>query len=248
MCTLVLLRRPGHDWPLLLAGNRDEMADRPWLPPGRHWPLAPDVIAGQDLVGEGSWLGLNEHGVTACLLNRTGSLGPAPGKRTRGVLVLLALDYADAADAALALERLNPRAYRPFNLVIADNRDALWLRADGRGLQSQPIPEGLSMLTAGELNDLGDPRIGAFLPRFRSTAVPEPALGDWRCWQALLGERASPQSGDPESGLTFQTDSGFCTGSSALIALPGMHRSGVKPCFLFAAGPPDRTAFFPLLL
>ena len=34
MCTLVILRRPGHDWPLILAANRDEMLDRPWqLPP-----------------------------------------------------------------------------------------------------------------------------------------------------------------------------------------------------------------------
>ena len=29
MCTLVILRRPGHRWPLIIAANRDEMADRP---------------------------------------------------------------------------------------------------------------------------------------------------------------------------------------------------------------------------
>ncbi|MEJ0068804.1 MAG: hypothetical protein WDO24_08845 [Pseudomonadota bacterium] len=38
MCTVVLLVRPGHDWPLLLGANRDEMADRHWDPPARHWP------------------------------------------------------------------------------------------------------------------------------------------------------------------------------------------------------------------
>ena len=32
MCTLIWLLRPDHDWPLLLATNRDEMIDRPWLP------------------------------------------------------------------------------------------------------------------------------------------------------------------------------------------------------------------------
>ena len=41
MCTVVILRRPGHDWPLLLAGNRDEMKGRPWKPPARHWPDRP---------------------------------------------------------------------------------------------------------------------------------------------------------------------------------------------------------------
>ena len=42
MCTLVILRRPGHAWPLILGANRDEMKDRPWSPPGRHWPDRPD--------------------------------------------------------------------------------------------------------------------------------------------------------------------------------------------------------------
>ena len=46
MCTVVILRRPGHPWPLVFAANRDEMLDRPWRPPGRHWPERPEVVAG----------------------------------------------------------------------------------------------------------------------------------------------------------------------------------------------------------
>ena len=61
MCTIVLLRRPGHPWPVVLAANRDEMRDRPWRAPGRHWSDRPQVIAGLDLTGGGSWLGLNER-------------------------------------------------------------------------------------------------------------------------------------------------------------------------------------------
>ncbi len=48
MCTVVILRRPEHDWPLLIAANRDEMLARSWLPPARHWPDRPDVVAGFD--------------------------------------------------------------------------------------------------------------------------------------------------------------------------------------------------------
>jgi len=100
MCTLVILRRPAHEWPLILAANRDEMAGRPWKPPGRHWPDRPEVVGGIDLESGGSWLARNDHGVVAAVLNRVGSLGPAPGKRTRGELVLDALDHADAGAAA----------------------------------------------------------------------------------------------------------------------------------------------------
>jgi hypothetical protein len=131
MCTVVLLRRPQTPWPLLLAANRDELRSRPWRPPARHWPDRPDVVAGLDVLAGGSWLGINEDGVVAAVLNRVGSLGPATGKRSRGELVLEALDHADAAAAAKALADLDPDAYRPFNLVIADAQDAFWLRHIG---------------------------------------------------------------------------------------------------------------------
>src|SRR6202521_5133262 len=134
MCTLVVLRRPGQPWPLVLGANRDEMVTRPWQKPGRHWPDRPDVVAGLDELARGSWLGLNEHGVVAGILNRFGTLGPAPGQRSRGELVLEALDHADARDAAEALGHIDPRAYRPFNMIVAGESDAFWIRhADAGG-------------------------------------------------------------------------------------------------------------------
>jgi hypothetical protein len=126
---------------LVLAANRDELASRPARPPGRHWPDRAEVVAGLDVQAGGSWLGINDYGVVAGVLNRTGTLGPEAGKRSRGELVLEALDHADAAAAAQALSDLDPHAYRPFNLVIADNRDAFWLRHAG------PLP-GFAFRTA----------------------------------------------------------------------------------------------------
>jgi Transport and Golgi organisation 2 len=141
MCTVVLLRRPQASWPLLLAANRDELQSRPWRPPARHWPDRPEVVAGLDVQAGGSWLGVNDDGVVAAVLNRVGSLGPAAGKRSRGELVLEALDHADAAAAATALIDLDPDSYRPFNLLIADARDAFWLRHAG-GLPSFGYRDG----------------------------------------------------------------------------------------------------------
>src|ERR1700760_2569124 len=153
MCTLVILRRPDHRGPVLIGANRDEMIDRPWEPPGRHWPDRPEVVAGLDRLAGGSWLGFNDWGVAAAVLNRHGSLGPAPGQRSRGELVLEALDHPDAVAAAEALAHLDPAASRTFNLIIADNRDAFWLRhADGQNIDAWPIPEGLSLIDSGELN------------------------------------------------------------------------------------------------
>src|SRR6185295_10992010 len=163
MCTVVILRRPGHEWPIIIAANRDEMANRPWLPPARHWPDRADVTAGIDQLAGGTWLGINDLGVVAGILNRRNSLGHDPKLRSRGELVLEALDHADATDAAAALRDLDGRSYRSFNMVVADNRDAYWIKSLGsenKGkVTAEPLPEGLSMLTSFDLNDPASPRM-----------------------------------------------------------------------------------------
>ncbi len=251
MCTLVVLRRPEHDWPLLLAANRDEMIGRPWRPPGRHWPDRPEIVAGFDELAQGSWLGLNDHGVVAGILNRFGTLGPAPGQRSRGELVLEALDHADAGEAARALAQIDPRAYRPFNLIVADNRDAYWLRhADGDGppkVTARRLGAGLAMIAASDLDERETPRLRRYRPRFAAAPAPDPGGGDWAAWEALLADdESNPQDG-PAGAMRFATERGFATVSSALIALPSAARSAVPPVFRFRAWQPAPTPWHDVL-
>jgi uncharacterized protein with NRDE domain len=252
MCSVVILRRPGHVWPLLLAGNRDELRGRPSRPPARHWPDRPEVVAGLDLEADGSWLGVNDHGVVATVLNRTGTLGPAPGRRSRGELVLEALDHAEASAAAGALADLHPDAYRPFNLIVADPKDCYWLRHGGDGeIRVHPVPPGLHMLTAAELDDPAEPRIARFLPAFRAATVPEPAPdgGDWQAWTALLGQRADDTAGPAERRAAMNLDgiavagADYGTVASSLVAIPAYPGFDALPLFLHADGPPDRVAY-----
>ncbi len=257
MCSVIILRRPDAAWPLVLGANRDEMADRPWLPPARHWADRPNVVAGLDELGGGSWLGLNDEGLVAAILNRPGTLGPEEGKRSRGELVLEALDHADAADAALALAQLDTRAYRPFNLLIADNRDAYVLMHRGDGAshgprhrpETQPVPAGVHMLTAFDLDDTADPRTALYLPLFRHAPAPDPGTGSrdtmWGGWPELLGSRIW-DGASARGAMDFRLPNGFGTSSSALIALPAVERPDLDPIWHFAPGPPHETAWNPL--
>ena len=242
MCTVVTLRRPEADWPLILGANRDEMVERPWDAPARHWPDRPDVVAGRDCLAGGSWLGVNDTGVIAAILNRHGTLGPAAGFRSRGELVLEALDHADAAAAARALRQLDPRAYRPFNMVVADNRDGFWLRhADPTGtlaIAVTPIPSGLSMLTAGDLDDPESARIRRYRPRFATAAAPDPDRGDFTAWQALIDDADFQPDAGPSSAMRVLTPAGFGTVSSGLIALPRPGKSASPWRFRFARRSP----------
>ncbi len=252
MCTLVLLLRPGHRWPVILGANRDEMRDRPWRAPGRHWPDRPEVVAGLDLLGGGSWLGLNrETGLVAAILNRRGSLGPQPGKRSRGELVLRALDAGSASAAAADLATIAPADYRSFNLAVADREAAVWLRHLGpeaaRGPEAYPLPPGLTLLTAGDRNDLSSPRIRRHLPRLEAAQAPDPGTGDWAAWQEILADRGDPGGPDPMAAMNLGLPSGFGTVSSSLIALgPDAASQGPDLQWLFAAGRPDEASYMPI--
>lgn len=250
MCTVIVLVRPGHAWPLLLAANRDEMGNRPWDAPARHWPDRAETIAGRDRLAGGSWLGLNDHGVVACVLNRRGTLGPDPTKRTRGELVLEALDHADAVAAAQALADLAPESYRGFHLVVADNRDAYWLKNDADRMTVAALPAGFTMLTALDArNTPAHPRIARHLPRFEAAPVPDPAAGAWTAWTDIL---AAGPAAVPEDAMTIvpEQPAGYGTVSSALIALPAplLTRPSprIRPVFRFAAGRPDSVPFDPV--
>ncbi len=249
MCTVVILRRPGDDWPLLVATNRDEMTDRAWSPPARHWPDRPGTVAGRDDLAGGTWLGLNEAGVVAGILNRIDTLGPSPDFRSRGALPLLALDQATAAEAAGAVAGIEAARYRPFNMIVADARAAFWLRSAGGGgpveapVETMAVPEGLSMITAHDLNDPASARISHYLPRFRAAAPPEPEKGDWGAWESLMADRQGGARGHFRGAMRVVSDFGFATVSSSLIALPGAATGAPGPLWRFAAGPPGEAPY-----
>ena len=237
---MILLRRPGHAWPVLMAANRDERLDRPWDPPAAWWPDQPAVTGGRDRNAGGTWMAASRAGVVATVLNRAGSLGPAPGKRSRGELPLLALGAASATAAAALIAGLPAGEWRPFNMVIFDREAGFFLRGLGHGrAEVMPLGEGVSMVTAHEPNDLSSPRTARHLPRFRSAPPPEPDSGNWSSWERLLADGGSSPEEGRAAALNVPPLGGFGTVSASLLAL------GATGTMLwrFAAGPPDAAPF-----
>jgi uncharacterized protein with NRDE domain len=222
MCSIILRISPEG---VFIGANRDEMAAREWEMPAEYWP---GVMGGRDVLGGGTWMGMNRHGVMAAVLNRTGTLGPMKGKNSRGELPILALRHESAQAAANVLKELHAGAYRSFNLVIADAKDAFLLRGLEIGKPDvSRLREGVTMITAGEPNDISRPRIAKHLPLFRAAAFAE--------WGKLLADKA----GDGESALNIPERDGFATVCSSLVSLP---RKGV-PVWDFAPDAPDKAAF-----
>lgn len=227
MCSIILRLTPEG---CFIAANRDEMASRAWEPPGEYWP---GICGGRDILAGGTWLALNRAGVMATVLNRTGTLGPAPGKHSRGELPLLALHEDSAEAAANAIARLNAGHYRPFNMVLADARSVWFVPGLGSGQpEALKLPEGISMITSGEVNDPDLPRITRHLPRFTTAPVSE--------WGTLLADSSGERA--EQLNISAAENHGFGTICATLLTLP---REGA-PVHLFAAGPPGIAPFTPV--
>lgn len=154
MCTLIAIHRQVPGTPLVVAANRDEFLDRAAVGPAivEH-PNGTRVLAPRDLKAGGTWLGLNEHGVFAALTNRP-TQTPDESCRSRGLLVMDALGYDEAAKAAAAFEALRPDQYNPFNLFIADANQAYTVVCCGGAVRVTELEPGAHVVGNAEPNDI----------------------------------------------------------------------------------------------
>ncbi|CAB3795512.1 hypothetical protein LMG28688_04121 [Paraburkholderia caffeinitolerans] len=153
MCLIVFDWRPhAVDGALFtLAANRDEFLRRT-ADPMHWWQDAPDVLAGRDLVGGGTWLGMTRGGRFAALTNYRAPHEMRPDAPTRGTLVsrwLMAgskgagTDVPDTPLAYLAEVARDGEMYNGFNLVIGDwnRRELAWYCNRGDRMPAL-LPEG----------------------------------------------------------------------------------------------------------
>jgi Uncharacterized conserved protein len=114
MCVAAVAWNAHPDWLFVCAGNRDEFHDRPALPLQR-WGDGSGIIAGKDLLGGGTWMGVTESGRFALVTNFRVAEGPRPDRPTRGRLVTGALTGTDPGDVM---------AMNAFNLISIDQGSA----------------------------------------------------------------------------------------------------------------------------
>ncbi len=135
MCTLVLLQRPGEL--LAISGNRNELLARPARGPG----LENGILAPHDELAGGSWLGINAQGLFVCVTNRRGAMVD-PSRKSRGLLVLEALQARSARALDDALRELPGDRHNGFHLVYADLEDAFVTWGDGYSVQQVRLDPG----------------------------------------------------------------------------------------------------------
>ena len=248
MCTLLILYRPNNKWPLILAGNRDEMKNRPWLPPGKHWANYNGIIAGKDITAGGSWLGLNNSGLVATVLNRSNSLGPNTSKNSRGNLIIDILKNETLDSALSYIKFLDNTKWKPFNLFIANNKKAYWIKSTEKDkISINIVPEGKHFLDSYGLNNNESERYLNNKNKFESLNDPNPEKAEWDEWINFLANKSYPKDKPLAAmNITDKFKKNYGTLSSSIIALPadnGLNKN-IKPLFLFSDISPDNNKFY----
>src|SRR5689334_3355484 len=119
MCTIVALHGLRKDLPLVIAANRDEVYARPSIGPqllSEH----PRVVGGRDARAGGTWMGVTEKRLVVAVTNQRTLTPPAQDRRSRGALVMEALEAGSVAAIDALLSKEDARSFNPFNLIFGD--------------------------------------------------------------------------------------------------------------------------------
>ncbi|CAM3111045.1 NRDE family protein [Rariglobus hedericola] len=93
----------------------------------------------------GTWLMLNEHGVTVCLLNYYPRGVVETGLESRGRLPLMCAECVRAEDVVRVMHAVELKRFAPFHLVAVDAAGgSVWLRWDGQAMHEAEAPEFLT--------------------------------------------------------------------------------------------------------
>ncbi|WP_298266473.1 NRDE family protein [Geobacter sp.] len=144
MCLILFALEAHPRYRLVLAANRDEFYDRPTAP-ASFWDDAPQVLAGRDLTGGGTWCGITTGGRIAAVTNYRDPRTYREGAPSRGRLVADFL-RGEMTPAAL-LERLHREgnSYNGFNLIFGDGSELLYF--SNRGALPARVPAGIHGLS-----------------------------------------------------------------------------------------------------
>lgn len=123
MCILFFSYDCHPQFRLVVAANRDEFYKRPTAP-AAPWVDQPNILAGRDLEGLGTWMGVNQKtGYFAALTNYRGlakNSNPNQVFRSRGELVSHYLQQSNSPSSYLSDIQQRVGEYQGFNLLVAD--------------------------------------------------------------------------------------------------------------------------------
>jgi uncharacterized protein with NRDE domain len=148
MCLILFAYNVHPSYRLVLAANRDEFFERP-SSSADFWDDHRQVIAGRDLKGGGTWLGVTKEGRFAAITNYRDPASWKNDAPSRGKLVSNYLCGNQRADNYLDKISRQAQLYNGYNLILGDRRELFSYSNCG---EKQKINSGIYGLSNHLLN------------------------------------------------------------------------------------------------
>jgi len=197
MCLILFAIDQHARYPLIIAANRDESYHRPTAKLA-FWDDAPNVAAGRDLDGGGTWLGITRQGRWAALTNYRQSGSYRQGAPSRGRLVSEYLLTKLPPDAYVESIRASAARYNGFSLLIGFGTDVYYV--SNRAENHQRVTPGSHGLS-NHLLDTPWPKVANGRRLLQSLPDLPPAPLTDILLQALQSHSIPPDSALPDTGV-----------------------------------------------
>ena len=229
MCLILFLYDQRPDFELILAANRDEFYDRPTAPLS-FWNDVPAVLAGRDLKGKGTWLGITKNGRIAAITNFREPALFNPDAPSRGLLVSDYLTGTKAPEIYLKHIKAIGYRYNGFNLLLGD-RNGLYYYSNKTD-KIKGLKPGLYGLS-NHLLDTPWPKVEKGKMGLKNLAAGKKQINTDDLFSLLADRSVAPDSRLPDTGIDlnwermlsplFITSDIYGTRSSSLILIDKSH-------------------------
>jgi uncharacterized protein with NRDE domain len=237
MCLIVWNWQPNSPSPLLVIGNRDEFYARPTQ--SLHW-WGDDILAGKDLKGGGTWMGVTKGGKFAALTNYRGSDQQRDEAPSRGKLVVDFLESSQSLEGYLEYLSLVEHSYNPFNLILYDG---IKLKGfESRHNKTVNIEPGVGGLSNADFNSPW-PKVEYLKNQLTSENYFD-SDSDLKLLDLLQNARQAPDHLLPKTGVSldrervlsscFVKSSDYGTRSSSIVRFTTKNISFTEQCYAVA--------------
>lgn len=203
MCLILMAYQTHPSYPLIIVANRDEFFQRP-TERAHWWTQYPDMLAGRDIRGNGSWLGVGKSGRFAALTNYRDGFDLKKNAPTRGALVTRYINEIKDTEAYFEALKASAELYNGYNLLTYDGqRLSHFSNINQRVTEITPGIHGLSnalLNSDWQKINKGKAKLEALVARITKAAPFDIDAA----FDMMLDEAKAPDDLLPQTGVPYE--------------------------------------------
>jgi uncharacterized protein with NRDE domain len=202
MCLILFSYKAHPDYELILAANRDEFYNRPTASLD-YWTDHPDVLAGRDLKGNGTWLGITRTGRIAAITNFREPAATMENAPSRGILIRNFLTGNSLPQRYLKEVSKIGHTYNGFNLIAGDATGLYYY--SNRATRVQQLKPGFYGIS-NHLLDTAWPKIQRGKALLQRQLNGREKIDIEKIWEILADRSRPPDKALPDTGVGLQRE------------------------------------------